>query len=165
MRTTLTLDKEFQVRAATWKPDGQVLEATYRLEKGAFMAVAKEEGKDPQRQRLELPEEWELSSPYTAFEFASRAAKPMRVGGATRYTALGFGFPTWRMGFIDASTQRHEDRSVKLRSGKEVTARYYTTEMTLPMGKFNAESWTDESGLVLKHVMKMPFGTVTVELE
>jgi hypothetical protein len=162
---TFILDKSYQLREAIWKPVGQPLEAKYRIDGGAIVATAKEEGKDPQEQRVDLPKAWELGSPYTAFEFVPRAAEPMKVGEKKLYKAIGFGFPGWRMVVNDATTQRQEDQSIKLSNGKEAQARYYTTDLTVPAGTFNVQCWTADSGLVLKYVMKMPFGTVTVELE
>ena len=49
--------------------------------------------------------------------------------------------------------------------GDEVPARYYTTVLKVPSGDFLGEVWTDEFGVILKSVNKMPFGTLTNTLE
>jgi hypothetical protein len=37
--------------------------------------------------------------------------------------------------------------------------------MVLPFGKVTGQAWTDDRGVMVKSVMVMPFGTVTVRLD
>ena len=79
-------------------------------------------------------------------------------------TAVGFGYPDWHMTSTDFTIERHADRTLTL-DGNQVPARYYTTLLKVALGDFTAEVWTDDFGVILKSVDKMPFGTLTNTLE
>lgn len=163
---TIHLNKTFGLREATWKTlRGDPLEATYTLDGKTIVATAKQGGEEPSEQRLDLPKNWEFIGPFSAFEFGSTAVRDLKVGDKTTYNSVGFGFPSWRLVVTEVQAQRHEDRPVTLESGKKFEARYYTSEFTIPSGKFAIETWTDQRGMTVKSTIKMPFGVVTVELE
>lgn len=163
---TIHVNKTFGLREATWKTlRGDPLEATYKLDGRTIVATAKQEGEDPSEQRLDLPKNWDFIGPFTAFEFGSTGVRSLKVGDKTTYNSVGFGFPSWRLVVTEVQAQRHEDRPVTLESGKKFEARYYTSEFTIPVGKFEVQTWTDQQGMTIKSTIKMPFGVVTVELE
>lgn len=163
---TIHLDKAFGLREATWKTlRGDTIEANYKLDGTTIVATAKEEGEEPSEQRLDLPKNWDFIGPFSAFEFSSAAVRDLKVGDETTYNSVGFGFPSWRLAVTEVQLQRHEDRPVTLESGKKFETRYYTSEFTIPVGKFEIQTWTDQRGITIKSTLKMPFGVVTVELE
>ncbi|MCH8150386.1 MAG: hypothetical protein IH987_20810 [Planctomycetes bacterium] len=144
---------------------GDPLEATYKLDGTTIVATAKQEGEELSEQRLDLPKNWDFVGPFSAFEFCSTAVRDLKIGDKTTFNSVGFGFPSWRLVVTEVQAQRHEDRPVTLESGKKFEARYYTSEFTIPIGKFAIETWTDQHGITIKSTIKMPFGVVTVELE
>ena len=60
---------------------------------------------------------------------------------------------------------RLDDRMLERPTGKKIETRFYTSELEIPMGTFKGETWVDDTGVVLKSILTMPFGTVTVTLD
>lgn len=163
---TFHLDAELKLREAVWEPlGGAKSKTTYALDGKVMVARHEPADGDAQEQRTELPEAWMFGSPFTAYEYANMATARMEVGASHELKNVGFGFPDWRVGITDYSIKRLEDQPLALPDGTTVTARYYTSELKLPMGVFSGETWTDEAGIILKSVLKMPFGTITTTLD
>lgn len=163
---TFHYDAKRRLRNGVWETTGgESLKMEFNNDGKAVVAKVCQGEKEPTEQRVDLPPDWLFAGPFTALEFAGPIPIEMTVGQEKTYVSVGFGFTGSQMAKSDVVVRRLDDRPLKRANGDEVNAKYFTTEMTLPMGKFLGETWTDGDGVVLKSVLKMPFGTVSVELE
>ncbi len=155
----------YEFRGAEWRRmTGEALEATYELRDNRLVAVARQGGSQLPEQVLDLPADALLSGPAYALEFASAGAASLAAGETKSFTAVSFGLFSWEMGTAPYTMTRQADTTLRLK-GQAVPARHYTSNLVTEWGNFTGESWTDESGVMLKSVSKMPFGTITVRLE
>lgn len=106
-----------------------------------------------------------LASPAYASDFFVLHALDMAPGEVRESQSVSFGFPDWRPVAAPLKVARQEDADLVRPGGRVVKARFYKQVLTTPMGAFNTDTWTDDRGVVLKAVMTMPFGTLTVELQ
>ena len=145
--------KDFAFRGATWRRlRGEPLEATYTPSDSAITASAQSGDEALPVQTLELGPNMLMSAPATAVDFAALGAAGLSVGESRTFQAVGFGFSSWKMTVTDYTLTRAEDR-------------YYTYSLATDWGEFTGEMWTDDIGMVLKSIMKMPMGTITIVLE
>ncbi len=93
-----------------------------------------------------------MTGPATAIDFASLGAAGLSVGESRTFQAVGFGFGSWKMTVTDYTLTRDEQM-------------HYTYTLATDWGEFTGEIWTNEIGMVLKSIMKMPMGTITIVLE
>src|SRR5207248_2553615 len=106
------------------------------------------------------------SAPAYAIDFVELGAARLKVGETRSFNAVGFGFPSWKLEVTKTTLTRKEDTTIERPGGKSVSARHYTSSLSIPnMPAFTGETWTDERGVPLKSMMTMPFGTVGVTLE
>lgn len=162
----LHADKDFAFVSARYEElTEQALVAEY-TRRGDVVEVAARRGDETFTQSFELPAGAVVSGPTYATELLSFAAADLAPGASRTYPSVGFGFaePTWRLQTVDVTLKRLEDGTLA-HAGAERAVRRYSASMTLPFGEFRTDSFTDESGLLLRSRLVMPFGTVTAELE
>lgn len=140
-------------------------EAAYTLEGGSFKGTATHGGKPLEPASVEVGPDDALSSPAFASDFFGLGRLNLQPGGAAEMRSVSFGFPDWRPVAAPLKVVRQEDADLVRPGGQVVKARLYKQVLATDMGAFNAETWTDERGVVLKSTMTMPFGTMTVELQ
>ncbi len=141
------------------------IESTYTLEIGALTANAKQGGKDLSPASIEIGEGDAITAPTYAADFFMLRPLNLGPGDAAELNAASFGYPDWKPQKAPLKVVRQEDADLVRPGGAVVKARYYRQVLTLPMGAFNSETWTDERGVMLKSVTTMPFGTMTAELQ
>ncbi|MCZ6597278.1 MAG: amidohydrolase family protein, partial [Planctomycetota bacterium] len=158
-------DKDFNVRTAEYRVlKGDTFAATYAV-CGATVTAEVRRGDGPaESQSMALGPDAILSGPANATEFLALGAAGLAVGESRAIKSVGFGFQGWRLQAADYTLTRGVDTTITL-GGHEVSARAYTSRLTTDWGDFNRETWTDPLGVVLKVVLRMPFGTLTVERE
>ncbi len=142
----------------------QPLTADYSIADGRFTARARSAGQELPVQEIDLPEGAIVSSPASVTDFALLGAAKLNPGETRTFTLVSFGFESWKAGTVDYTLTRLEDTRITI-DGREVAARAYTSEMVLPFGKVQGQAWTDDNGVMVKSVMVMPFGTITVRLD
>ncbi len=106
-----------------------------------------------------------FSGPFSSVRFAHSTQLPTLVNATKSFDALGFGFAGWKIAVSKYKVTRLDDRMLERPSGKKIKTRFYTSELEIPMGTFKGETWVDDTGVVLKSILNMPFGTVTVMLD
>jgi hypothetical protein len=145
--------QDFTFRGATWRLlVGDELDATYTPSDGVITASARHGDTALPVQTLPLEQNMLMTGPATAMDFASLGAAGLSVGQTRSFKAVGFGFGTWKMTVTDYTLTRHEDTR-------------YTYILDTDWGEFTGEIWTNEIGIVLKSILKMPAGTITIVLE
>ncbi len=143
---------------------GPPVTATYAVATGKLTAQARSGHEAFPAQEIDLPEGAILSSAASVTDFALLGAAKLEPGETRKFTLVSFGFESWEAGTVDYTLTRLEDTRLTI-DGREVAARAYTSEMVLPFGKVQGQAWTDDRGVMVKNVMVMPFGTITVRLE
>jgi len=145
--------QDFAFRGATWRLlVGDQLEATYTPSDGAITASARHGDEALPVQTLVREPTMLITGPATAMDFASLGAAALSVGETRTFKAVGFGFGSWKMTVTDYTLTRVEQM-------------HYTYTLATDWGEFTGEIWTDEIGMVLKSITKMPMGTLTIVLE
>ena len=163
---TAHFDASRRVREISWQQlTDRKLSVTYTFSEKAATAKARTGDTDLPIQRIDLPEHWLLSGPFTALQFADKTSAPQAVNETKSFDALGFGFAGWKIAVSKYAVTRKNDRTLKMPDGREIKTRFYTSELQLPMGTFTGQTWTDDAGVVLKSTLTMPFGTSVVTLE
>jgi imidazolonepropionase-like amidohydrolase len=152
------LGAEYEMQTA------QPVAASYSIAGGTLTARARSAGADLPVQELALPEGAVMSSPASVTDFALLGAAKLAPGESRTFPLVTFGFEGWRAGIVEYTLTRLEDTRLTI-DGAEVAARAYASEMVLPFGKVTGQAWTDDRGVMVKSVMVMPFGTVTVRLD
>ncbi len=143
---------------------GVPVTASYAVATGKLTARARSGHQELPVQELDLPEGAILSSPASATDFALLGAANLQPGESRTFALVSFGFESWKAGLVDYTLTRLEDTRLTI-DGRRGAARAYTSEMVLPFGKVQGQAWTDDRGVMVKSVMVMPFGTITVRLE
>ena len=163
---TAHYDTRLRAKKVSWQQltDGKLL-ATYTFGDKTVNAEARKAGSRLPPQKTELPKNWLFTGPFTSLEFAHGSHAPKAAGETKTFDTLGFGFAGWQVVISKYKVTRKEDRVLKTPAGEETKARFYTYELQVPMGTFTGETWTDDTGVVLKSTMTMPFGTVAVTLD
>jgi hypothetical protein len=113
---------------------------------------------------IELTSDTVMSAPVYAVDFFVLNRLSLAVGQTRELQVVGFGFPSWEPSKTPLTITRRPDAPLVRPDGSTVTARSYSQSMTTPIGAFEFETWTDERGVVLKSITKMPFGVLTAEL-
>jgi imidazolonepropionase-like amidohydrolase len=156
---------DFTFREATWRVlAGEPLEATYRLEGPAVKAISRRGGDPPASQILRLPQDAILSGPAFATELATLGAARLAAGQSRTFQFVSFGSGGWELRVTPGTIGRLEDETLSVEGGPQ-RARVYRTTLETDWGRFEATSWTDPQGVLLRSVMTMPFGTLTARLE
>lgn len=165
--TTWHAGPDFSFRSATWKQSTAVpIEASYHMEGEVLEAEATAGGKAlPPLKGMTLAPDSLMTAPVYAGDFFALNRVNLAVGETRELQVVSFGFPTWQPSATPLTITRQPDPSLARPDGTTVTARYYTQAMTTPMGAFKFETWTDDRGIVLKSITKMPFGVITAELK
>jgi hypothetical protein len=114
---------------------------------------------------LELPEDAVVGISTYAGDFLLVGQADLAVGQKKAYQSLSFGYPSWQLQAAPLTVARDADAELTRPDGTRVQARVYTSETQTPVGLFRGQTWTDETGVVLKYVLTMPFGTVEAVLE
>jgi len=157
---------DFGFRSATYRQLTKTpTEATYRLAEGELVGAAAEEGRAIGESSVAVSAGDLISAPTFAADFFTVNALGLEPGGTWKGDAHSFGYPDWRPQSAPLEVTRLEDALLARPNGTSVPARHYEQVLTTPMGAFSSETWTDERGVVLRSVMTMPFGQLTVELE
>jgi hypothetical protein len=143
---------------------GPPLTASYALAAGKLTARARSGHDELPAQEIDLPEGAIMSSAASVTDFALLGAAKLQPGETRTFPLVSFGFESWNAGTVDYTLSRLEDTRLTI-DGREVAARAYTSEMVLPFGKVQGQAWTDDRGVMVKSVMVMPFGTITVRLD
>jgi len=138
---------------ATYVADGEKIEAR--------ATVGKE---SEEQQTLAIPKNSIMTGPSSAMDFFATNMNPLAVGETRELAAVGFGIPSWRMEVVKLTLSREADAEVERPNGKKVRARQFVSVMEIPIGKFESRSWSDDRGVLLKSVTKMPFGVIGVTL-
>ena len=159
---TAHLGEDFEYRWVKWREVGGAgREATYTFDNGSIKAVASRDGAELGAQELEMPADGMFSTPASVTELVSIKGADLDVGESGTYSLVSFGFPTWKMTVGEYTLARGEDTTLSVNGG-QVPARAYTWIMPTDWGEFIGEMWSDEWGLLLKQVVRMPFGELTV---
>lgn len=138
--------------------------ATYVAADGKIEATATV-GKEPEaRQSLAIPKHSIMTGPSSAMDFFATNKNPIAVGETRELAAIGFGIPSWRLEVVKLTLSREADAELERPGGKKVKARQFVSVMEIPIGKFESRSWSDDRGVLLKSVTKMPFGVIGVTL-
>ncbi len=162
---TYHMGPRYEFQGAEWRRlTGESVEATYQAAGGKITATARQGGAVLPEQTLEIPADGLLSGPAYALEFAAIGAAGLAVGETRSFTSIGFGMMSWQLMTAPYTMTRNPDTTLHV-DGEAVPARHYTSTLVTDWGNFTGESWTDESGVMLKSVSKMPFGTITVRLD
>ncbi len=162
---TMHYGPDWSFISATFKPLVESpTEATYTRIGKQIEARATKDGKPLPVQTVDAPDTFSLGSPIYAGEFMSLQAAKLEVGKTLEASAIGFGYPDWKLTTTTITITREPDTEVQ-RAGGKAKARFFKSVLNTPMGAFNGKTWTDERGVVLKSEVVMPFGTVTAELK
>lgn len=163
---TIHTDPAFRFRSAEWRQLSESrLMARYTAEGGRIRAEATQDGKPLPAQELELPEDAVVGISTYAGDFLLVGQADLAVGQKKAYQSLSFGYPSWQLQAAPLTVARDADAELTRPDGTRVQARVYTSETQTPVGLFRGQTWTDETGVVLKYVLTMPFGTVEAVLE
>lgn len=176
-RGTFHYSNDFKLREAVWEQlSGAKGATTYTVSDGKIVARHVAGTAEPQEQTVELPAEWQFGGPFYACEFANNKLTTLDVGQTKTVSTLGFGYPDWRVLPNEIKVTRHQDRPLDAptnsggadaadASAPNSPLHYYASTFNTPMGEFNGEAWISADGLVLKSILKMPFGVVTATYE
>jgi imidazolonepropionase-like amidohydrolase len=152
--------------SATWAQlTSKPVEAVYSIEGNKLTATAKIGGEAQDPQSLELPANALFSPPAYAAEFIIAKSLAMKPGETREFQAVSFGYPSWQASLLPYTITRHDDEKLALADGREITAQRSTSVMKMPIGEFTGETWLRGDGLMVKTVMKMPFGTFELVLD
>ncbi|HMP77958.1 MAG TPA: amidohydrolase family protein [Pirellulaceae bacterium] len=154
-----TLDSQFV--SATWETfDRRNLRATYRIEEGALIGQATQQGNDLGSARHDLTPPVLISTPVYAAEFAYYGRLTLEPGESIEVQSVGFGYPDWKPAAAKVLITRLPDEALEL-EGRTWMAWVYQSDMKTEMGEMKIKTWTDSDGHTLKSVLRFPFGTVT----
>jgi hypothetical protein len=164
--TTLRLGKDHAVQSAQWKQltSAKVL-ADYAREGDAVLITIHRNGVAQPSLRRAVPQQAIISASIFAGEFAGLNAVDLEVGETREVQTMSFGHQGWDLQGAPCTITRLEDAQLALSPQEIYDARHYTTVLKIPVGNFEGELWTDERGVLLKSVTKMPFGTLQAQLE
>lgn len=162
---TMHLGPAFEFRSAHWRvlTEGGI-EAWYRLEGGKVEARARRGAEDLPPQSIDAPAPALISGPAWVMEFPRIAALRLGIGQSSSFEAVSFGYPSWEPALVSYTFTRHEDGTLTLSDGREVTAAQYASTIETPAGALRARAWTDASGMVLRRELRVPGGTISAEL-
>jgi imidazolonepropionase-like amidohydrolase len=164
--TTLRLGKDHAVQSAQWKQlTAAKVVAEYAREGEKVRIKVRSGDKPPTMQERDVPKQAIISAAIFAGEFASLGATELKVGESREVPVASFGHQGWDLLTAPCTITRLEDAQLALSPQEIYDARHYTTVLKIPMGDFEGELWTDERGVLLKSVTKMPFGTMQAQLE
>lgn len=164
--TTLRLRDDYVVRAAQWKQlTAAKLLVDYRRKDDAVQITVHRDGVRQDLPRRDLPKQTLMSAAIFAGEFAGLNAINLKVGETRELQVASFGHQGWDLLTSPCTITRLEDAQLALSPQEIYNARHYTTVLKIPVGDFEGELWTDERGVLLKSVTKMPFGTMQAQLE
>ncbi len=144
------------------------LRASYTRE-GQTIRVRAEQGDgEPQTQEMELPDGAIMAGPAMAAEFITMQAADLQEGQTREFKLGSFGraVPPWTITLIDYTLTRESDTTLTRADGSAVPVRLYSFSFEAASMEFKGQEWiAADSGVLLKSVLTMPFGTVTAELE
>lgn len=163
---TLHLNPDRSFKSASYKQlaDNPV-EAKYELRDNTLHATGTRKGQPLEPQALPLPGDASIGTPVYISDFMTLGTLNLKAGEERKLSSVYFGYPDWRWSASPITIKREPDATLKRPDGKEVTAQFYTSALTTPVGVFKGQTWTDANYVVLKGVLVMPFGTITFELE
>lgn len=164
---TWQVDPKFQFVRAEWNQLGSdTLNATYTRTDTAFRAEAvfPANGKT-ESQKLAIPESAIFTGPAIVSDFVLVGAAGLDVDESCTVPSIGFGFTSWRMDTSELILNRQKDAKLPRPDGSEPVARHYTFTYKVSNMTVTGEIWTDEVGVPLKSVVKLPFGTVESTLD
>lgn len=163
--TSLHLRADGSLARAGWvQLTARPTEAEYRIDNGRFIASARRQGNARQEQSLDLPERFVIGAPAQAADMVLLPLLGLKPGDRKEVDIVGFGFPGWAPQVSQGVIRRLDDAAITV-GGKDVPVSHYVTETTTQMGVFKGSSWIDQSGLLRRSELVMPFGTLFAEYE
>ncbi|MBC7835722.1 MAG: amidohydrolase family protein [Phycisphaerales bacterium] len=165
--TWMHLDNNFKFREASWSQlTAKPLNATYTLDAdGATVVASATSGeKTHPEKRAKLPEAVAYAIPSTVIDVLMFKHHSLEPGQSKKLTGFGFGFPSWDPVTSSITLSRLDDGTFE-RAGAQVPMRLYESAIDAAGMKMTVRYWVDESGMVIKSVTKMPFGTLETQLE
>ncbi len=164
--TEMHVDPAYALRTLNWhEMKKEPTEAKWVAKDGKVEGNASLAGGKTESQSFALPANVVISGPASAMDFFANNLQPLAVGETRELHLAGFGFEGWKMQIATAKLTRKPDVDLTLANGKSVKARYFESTMQIPIGTIETRTWTDDRGLTLKTISKMPFGTVAVVLD
>jgi amidohydrolase family protein len=151
--------------AIYWQLTRPPLNAAYSLEDGDLEATAERGGHALKPVDLTLTPGDVVVTPAFASDFFTLNHLKMRVGETREIKSVSFGYPDWKPQAAPLKVERKEDVDLARPGGTSVKARFFKQWFTVENMTFASDTWTDERGIVLKTVMTMPFGQLTIELQ
>ncbi len=163
---TCRVGPDFSFRSGTYRQLTRTpVEAEYVLDGGMLKGTATQAGKSLKPESLEVAPEDAIGTPSYASDFFSLGRLKMEVGEVREMHSASFGYPDWKPQKAPLKIARQEDVELVRPGGATVKARFYKQVMVVQNMTFNSDTWTDDRGVVLKSVMTMPFGQLSVELQ
>ena len=101
-----------------------------------------------------------MTAPVSACDFAIFGGLDLKVDEKREYQAVGFGFPSWEVAAVPYTITRKADEEIAMPDGAKVKARHYATTLSVQGMTMNSEHWVDEQGVMLRSVLRAPFGQV-----
>ncbi len=157
--TEYELGEDMQVRRARYRElAGDTTETTYVVADGVVVATRGEE-----RQEFTIPEGGIVTGPNNVADMIVNTALGLAPGESATYQSVAFGIGGWRVRALPVQVTRLDDETIEW-GGGEVNARVHESSFETEGGAFTTRAWTDADGVLLRAVMTMPFGELTMEL-
>jgi hypothetical protein len=165
MLITFNVGSDWSFKTAEMKQLTQKeLVATYELKERAVIAKATDKGVQQEPQEFALADNAIMTAPVNACDFAIFGGVDLKTDEKREYQAVGFGFPTWQVAAVPYTITRKADEEIEMRDGAKIKARRYATTMSVQGMTMNSEHWVDEQGVLLRSVLRAPFGQVETML-
>lgn len=157
---------DFAFREATYRQQtAKPLHAKYVLAGGSLQGEAERDGAPLDPASVELAPGDAVGTPAFASDFFTLNHLKLEVGEKREIRSVSFGYPDWRPQAAPLVVERREDVDLPRPDGSSVKARFYKQTLRVENMTFATDTWTDERGIVLKSVLTMPFGTLTIDLQ
>lgn len=160
-------DEAYRFRNAIYTELGKKpLQVTYSAldsDGSGLVARATRDGELVDEVSVEVGEEWMVDAPVHAALFLLAGEFALEPGERTERTSISFGHPDWKPSETHFTLARQDDEELETEGGM-IPARRYWAMLDYSVGEIESDIWTDERGVVLKYVMKLPVGSLTATL-
>ncbi len=159
----LTPDRDF-ISAEWTQQSSPPLHATYTLVGDTLNVHAKTEDAEIPPFTLDLPEGAIMYPPSISAELAFYHALNLSHGDEKEFPIVSWGFPNYVPQISSLTVTRQPDTTIDY-DNRTVEVAHYTWILDTGMGKLNGTSWVSDKGLPVRTFLKLPYGTVTNELQ
>ena len=163
---TFHVDPAFKFISAEMKQlTAKPLTATYELKDRTLTATAVEGAENAKPQEFSMPDNGLVTASVNACDFVIfGAVRDLAIDATREFRAVGFGFGGWQVGAVPYTVTRKADEEFTKHDGTKVQAQRIDTMMTSQGMEMKGQSWFDDKGVLLRTVLRAPFGTIETTL-